>query len=89
MFKKELLTTFIDSRGTQTGCPVRSLETETGNPGKLPVRRRELSPGYKLTRLKLVVHVNDGHLLGIGILHCHGSLLQLGGQSGYIPRLNK
>ena len=88
MFKKELLTTFIDSRVTRSGCPVRSLATETGNPGKLPVRRRELSPGYKLTRLKLVVHVG-GHLLGFGLLHCHGSLLQLGGQSGYIPRLNK
>ena len=45
-------------------------------------------PGFNLIRLKLFLHV-EGHLLGFDFADCHSSLLQLGGQPGYIPRLKK
>ena len=45
-------------------------------------------PGFNLIRLKLYLHV-DGHLLGFDLVDCHGSLFQMGGELGYVPRLKK
>ena len=39
--------------------------------------------------LNLCLHVDDGHLVGFDLVDCHGSLLQLGGQPAYVPRLKK